>query len=502
MFLSTFEHPQLEEACFQFKKTLREGAPLSLRGVVMAIQLFSKRYILAQNSAQSSAIYADLGALENLILYFNFSTLAVLSPMIKAAQTINPDDLQSMRSIFTHGVLLAGILSAMTTVICIAAPTLYRITHQPEDTLAASRIYFLLSISSYIPDLFYRLHVRTQIGFDDFKTPLIFDTLEASLDVVLTYLLVQKPLNMGVNGCAIAYSLSAIATCGAYHVYLRQRSDFIKLRPYFSYQDISKKDFLILLKHGLNTGCTEASNYLALVFATLLCGLSGPSALIGMQAAGMVSFAINLPLDGLGSAISVLMSEYWTKKNPLFRLIASISLMVGFSYACLSFITLYFGSDKLAGLFIPDHEVLNLDRALIARFIWIQALIEIANTLSALSSSILIGCLETRLFIPLNITCILGMNTLATVATHLTFPTLPDRAYASQLLGYVSRAVGLLYLCQRKVLAQPIAEKPQEEETSNAYNRYQFWNRPHPCESPLHPEIFELLPMASESVID
>ena len=94
------------------------------------------------------------------------------------------------------------------------------------------------------------------------------------------------------------------------------------------------------------------------------------------------------------------------------------------------------------------------------------------------------------------------MSTLATFATHLTFPTSPDRAYASQLLGYVGHAAGLLYLCQRKVLAQPIAEKPQDEETSNAYNRYQFWNRPHPCESPLHPEIFELLPMASESLID
>lgn len=485
----------------EFRTILKNSAPLILRGGVMVVQISAKKYIVLLKSPEMAAVYAGLGALENLILYFSFESISIFPTLIKRQHT---DDPLQIPKVVQNGILFVSTLSGIIASLCVMAPQLYSWANQPDDMTNACRTYFLWAMCAYIPDLFYRYLVRLIIGLDDQYTPLSFECVEMVLDIGFTFLLIQKDSSMGINGAAIAYALAAISTgalCYAY-LYRLQNKETPRLFQ-FRLADCSWDLYQEYCKHGLRIGGTEAANYVAQTVITFLCGQLGGSALKGMYAASTISMMISLPLNGFMLASGVLVSQYYAEKRPLYHLLGTITIAVqcGYAVICLVFLTVF--ASSLSQLFnnSSDNALTESDAIEIAGFIKDQGWIELFNTLRATCMGVLASCLWTRHFVPINLGSILGLNVIA--AFFAFSRTDAANMYATQALGYAVASMPLLFLWWKHRL--PAAVEQQEEPaaivdvvtTTPATNPHSFWQGHLRIESPRARAALDELPQAN-----
>lgn len=319
----------------------KQAGPLFLRGLFLTTQMLIKSIFLARQGKQFLAALALVSAIENPLLIIFFETFGALSAevaRIKGEQESSPEKVgHALRQSWMLGLAMALICSP----ICFASKAIFKAVGQPESTVDDIGDFFYITFPAYLIDMFGRSLVRVMAGIGLPTSTIFFDLIEAVLDLFFTYLFVVGALGspqLGLNGAALAYLLSAIGALVSYGGYLMCRDD---IKPYNLFQSacptFDKAVFMKLAKTGLPLGAAWAIEFIGTMIITFFVGnFLGTEALIAMQAANIFRYFTDFPVGGIGEATSVLVGESLEKKdgNQNFYAVIGVSKALLWSGTC------------------------------------------------------------------------------------------------------------------------------------------------------------------------
>lgn len=443
--------------CEIFQSLGKLGVPWIIRAYVMALQTFLKRLILGKKDESLLAANGEAAVIENLIFILLLQSYGSLSSIIADAKkasedpdTISQHPPTQVGIIFRQGLVFGVLLMIPTTALCVSSPWIYRITDQPEEAARQSVIYFRYAFPAYFFDVLYRSEVRCIIGLEKPWSPVFGDLFEAVIDIALTYVFVMGTLGcpeMGLNGSGLAYSISAVMTFFAYSAYLSHRIDFNRYQ--FFHVDrhfISWKILKEMASTGLPLGFASSFESISQMIITLICGLSGSRALLGVQAALSYSLLITMPSDSLSETASVLIAAA-SNHTTCYKKIGNISTLICFVYASLAYLLLLLFIKPVAGLFVdPAHTA---DFQSVQLFLCIQGLIEVIDSVKISSVNALTGCFDTHFSFMMILIFIFGLNSLSALAAHFIFHQPAEMVFSLQLAGYVFAAANIYFRWHR-----------------------------------------------------
>lgn len=417
---------------------------LLLRSGSIIAQIVAKRMILSRQDQDLLVAFSGIAGLEDFIFILTFESLGYVSTRVGQTAGELPFNPAKIGALFRSGLLFAVGLIGMTGVFCLSAPLIYRFAQQPDIVIESSGPYFRVAFFAYLFDSFYRAEVRMMIGLSKLIPPLIADIAEGALDIILTYFFVMK-LEMGVRGSALAYALSAAITFMGFTTYLFLRSDLKQYELFHFSKGIS--DCQKIIYKGLQLGCGATVEYAAQFLITFYCGLSGPAALLGMQAAFVSGLAVSFPVSAISEAGSVKTANYFERKNQAYRLFGNMTLTFSATYSLFCFFVLNYFSASFAGLFINNQQPSKETKAYfqeIIHFIRIQSGIELLNSVKTASASVLSSCNEVGFSFSVSLAFIFFLNSMLATVTQFAFKQEAITTYGIQLIGFVFSAMAIV----------------------------------------------------------
>lgn len=419
---------------------LKSSSWLLLRATSIIGQMVAKRVILSQQNQDVMVAFSGIAALEDFIFIMTFESLGYISTRVGQTAGELPFDPTKIGALFRSGLLFAAGLTVMVGVLCVSAPLIYRVAEQPDIVTDSSGPYFRAAFFAYLFDSFYRAEVRMMVGLTKLIPPLVADISQGVLDVVLTYAFVMK-LGMGVRGSAWAYALSALITLIGFTTYLFFKSDLKQYELFHFSKGIT--DCRKMVSKGLQIGSGATVEYVAQFLITLYCGLSGPAALLGMQAAFVCGLTVSFPVSAIVEAGSVKTANYFERKNSTYRLFGNMTLIFSAVYSIFCFLVLNYFSASFAGLFINRQQFSNEYFQIITQFIRIQSGIELLNSVRTSSAAILSACDETGFSFSVSLAFVFFLNSMFATAMQFALKKEATTTYSTQLLGFIFSAMAI-----------------------------------------------------------
>jgi len=465
----------------------RTAPILILRGFVIGgLQYFAKTAIVAQAGESTLDAYGVYGGIENIAFILGFRGFRIISA--HAAQ-LHAEDPIEMGVLYRRGVMFAGVLMIPSGLLCMSAPAIFEWTRQTPFAQQSSRLYFLCLFPGILCDSAYRTLARIHIGRSQPLSALIGDMVECTVDVLLTWLLINK---MGVAGASAAYTISAAITALGYNIHTYLHPDFQKYQLYnFTWDEIKKtfdsSEFKKMLFDGMYIAFKFGIVNITALLTTFLCSSIGPGALTGLKAASAYGYFVSLPIGGFSEAASVLVGRLYKTNWNEAKKVGNFTITASCAFASVCAGLLFTFTDPIARLFVSDDAAHANDFQAVKTFLRIQSIMEIANSIANSGASVLSGCLQTRYAFLLSVACIFVLNTLVSVLSYFKYSNDATNLYAAQFLGLFCNAAGILWKWGQE-------EKPVEINTTVAMHT--MWQKPVPqVESPRHVAVTELLPI-------
>lgn len=339
------------------------GGILTFRSYSMVLQLFFKRLILAQNNPELLAAFSGVAAFEDIIFVFSFGCMGIISPIISATKVrtelattqdkyLDPTILGIQ---FRSGFFFAAALMIPISVVCLFAPSIYRLAKQPDIVIENSASYFKYALFAYLFDFMYRVGVRFMVGLEKATSALLADILEGVLDVFFTYALVNGKYGfpeMGLAGSALAYAIAAFITLLIHTTFIYFRKDLKKYELFRLSDCFSLPALKEMLIKGLPLGLSESVGGVCQLMMIFYCGLFGPTALLAMQVAASYSLWLTMPVSAFSDTASVLIAKKVENKSPDYRALGNAHLLGSISYAGICSLLLFLFTENFTKLFI------------------------------------------------------------------------------------------------------------------------------------------------------
>ncbi|OGT42315.1 MAG: hypothetical protein A3F13_07315 [Gammaproteobacteria bacterium RIFCSPHIGHO2_12_FULL_40_19] len=465
---------------------LQSSTLLFLRAAVILGQNVAKRVILSRKNQALLNVFGDIAALEDFIFISTFSPLCYITTRVAQTAGEVPFDPKKIGIVYRTGLLFSAGLAIITGMLCLTAPLIYRTAKQPASVINSSGSYFRIAFFGYLFDLIRLTEVRMLVGLSRLTPPLVVETAECALDVFLTYVFVMK-LNMGLNGSALAYTMSSAIALVSCTLYLLLKSDFWQYELFRFSKGVAECQKLV--SKGLHIGCSATVEYAAQFLVTFYYGLSGTTALLGMQAASVCSLAISQPIYAISEAGSVKTANYFERKNPAYHLLGNTTLAFSVAYALFCGATINYFINSFASLFINQDNFSTEYFQIVVSFIRIQTGIELLNSVKTASASVLAACNETGFSFSVSVAFIFFLNSLLATLSQFAFKQGPVPTYTTQLTGFMlsAMAVGAAWHQHAKEPRNPFARGFQKV---NAYLNALWEKAPTmQLESPRHLEL-------------
>lgn len=167
-----------------------------------------------QVSAISTYATNGVGMVNQIKLLFTTVFVAVgVGVTALSARAKGRKDMDGVRQILRHGLILTGILSAAASVFAlIFAERLLRLVGAPdEQSFCQGLIYLKICIISFIPSALTAAVTAALRGTGDAKTPLFYNVTANAINVLLNWVLINGKLGMprmGIAGAAAATVIS------------------------------------------------------------------------------------------------------------------------------------------------------------------------------------------------------------------------------------------------------------------------------------------------------
>ncbi|OGT25903.1 MAG: hypothetical protein A3I77_01415 [Gammaproteobacteria bacterium RIFCSPLOWO2_02_FULL_42_14] len=437
----------------------KQSAPILVtRYLAMGLlQFFAKRIILGQKSESVLAAYAIIGIIESLVFILVFSGLHIVSARISqlhademkasAQRRENTFDPKIIGETYRQGVLFGILLMLPTTAICFAAPTLFSWLGQSEMIVAQSAVYLRYGLFAYWADMLYRTQARVVIGLSQPKIALIADSAESILDVVLTYFFVNGKYgfpDMGVEGAAVAYAISAATTATGTFFYLHTHVNFQRYEL-FRNEFLSayrSPQFNELVCGGLHLSLKTSILPTTQMITKILFGSRSNAPLAAIEVVFGYSAVASLFVAGFSEAASIVIGRLAEHHSAEAIQIGNYSMCGCFTLTVLLALPAIMQPQSIVRLFLnAEQHPLSFSMARV--LLQIQAVMEIINSISNTGSDVLLGFLETRGPFLLSAIFICAFNSTLLLIAHFLFHLDPLMLYGLQLTGMTLNTVGV-----------------------------------------------------------
>lgn len=437
---------QETEATSIASSLLHLSLPLVLRGFFLSVvQFLWKRSILAQKDESLLAAYGGFSAIEGFIFILLFSSLRIISAKTALIYE-SAKEPEKVGDVYREGLVFGGLLMIPALTLSVSAKSIFEYMQQPRIVIDDSRQYFSIGMVAYFFDMLYRVQSRITVGTTDTTLALMGDGIESTIDLIVTYVLVNGKWGfpeMGVIAASWGYAIGAIAAWIFSTLYLKFSPHYQKYQLFNFSRSIQWQELKSMITSGMHLAFGDLLIDVSQMLLTFSCGLSGAPALIGLQAASTYGYLAALPGDGILEAASVLIGKYYQKDKTRFHQVSNIAFSITVGFALVSAAFLYSNTAYVTDFFMPREKALPENYEMVQSFLRVQACMDIVNSMKNFGEAMLLGGQETRFPFMLNAAFIFVLNSLLIAAVYFKFNAGPVAAFGIQLVGLILVAAGV-----------------------------------------------------------
>jgi MATE family multidrug resistance protein len=371
---------------------VRLAVPIVAMQVGMMLMNVVDTIFVGHVSARELAA-AALGGLYTIGL-FNFALGVVWAVDPLVSQALGARDPAAAALGVQRGLVLAAVMGAIATLLCIPAEWVYRSLREPAEVIPRAVAFVHISAPSLTPML---LFVALRQSLQAMKRTnalvgvvVLSNLLNAGLDWVLVFGHWGLPA-MGAPGSALATTITRFL--GLFALLAIARRDLQPvLRPWRK-EALATGPLLRTFRLGLPIGAQNSVEFTTFAAISVFAGWFGAEAVSGHQVAiNLASLMFMVPL-GIGSASSVLVGHAIGDQDMAHaRRVAASALAVGTGYMVLSACVLL----ALPVVFASAYTSVPGVVAVAALLIPIAGVFQVFDGLQVVSAGVLRGAGDTR----------------------------------------------------------------------------------------------------------
>ena len=371
---------------------VRLAVPIVAMQVGMMLMSVVDTIFVGHVSARELAA-AALGGLYTIGL-FNFCLGVVWAVDPLVSQALGARDPAAAALGVQRGLVLAAVMGAVATVLCVPAEWVYRALHEPPDVIPRAVSFVHISAPSLVPMLLFVALRQSLVAMKRTSAlvavVVLSNLLNAGLDWVLVFGHWGLPA-MGAPGSALATTITRFLGLFALLVIARRALEPM-LRPWRK-EALALGPLLRTFQIGLPIGAQNSVEFTTFAAISVFAGWFGAEAVSGHQVAiNLASLMFMVPL-GIGSASSVLVGHAIGEQDMAHaRRVAASALAVGAGYMALSACVLL----ALPGMFASAYTSVPGVVAVAALLIPIAGVFQVFDGLQVVSAGVLRGAGDTR----------------------------------------------------------------------------------------------------------
>ncbi len=349
-------------------KDLTEGRPLPLiLGFSIPVYLgalFQQFYNIVDTLIVGRVLGADALAAVGCTGSVNFLVVGFIIGLssgftIPVAHKFGAKDYEGMRRCVAN-CLWTGIIFGTIVTLCVSLNTMniLRLMKTPENVIDMSYTYILVIFLGIPATMFYNVVSGLLRAVGDSKSPLFFLVISSVLNIGLD-ILFMVGLGMGVFGAAFATVLSQAISGVLCFIYLIRRMPMLKVQK--GEWKFDRKIVFNLCNMGVPMGLQYSITAIGSVILQTSVNTLGSDVVAATTAAMKISMFFACAFDSLGATMTTYGGQNIGAKR-LDRVAEGLRdcLIIGFTYAVIAFIILYFWAADLTGLFVthPTEQML------------------------------------------------------------------------------------------------------------------------------------------------
>lgn len=360
-------------------KKLTSGKPMTLilnfSLPLLVGMLFQQFYSLVDTiivgkclGVEALAAVGSTGAINFLIIGFCMGVCSGFA--IPVAQRFGAKDYDSLRRYVTNSIWLSILFSAvMTIVVSIFCMDILRLMQTPNNIIQQAYSYIFIIFLGIPVTYLYNLTAGIMRSLGDSKTPVYFLLLASGINILLDVVLIAG-FHTGVEGAGIATVISQLIAGICCLLFMKNRFEILHMKP--DDWKLNKTCMLRLCHMGIPMGLQYSITAIGSVILQTAVNTLGSAAVAAITAGQRIGMFIVCPFDALGSTMATYGGQnVGAKKMQRIKQGLGAACWLGFAYAFLSFVILYFGREYLLLLFLSPKESLILSNA--SMFLLIQA---------------------------------------------------------------------------------------------------------------------------------
>jgi MATE family, multidrug efflux pump len=371
---------------------VRLAVPIVAMQVGMMLMSVVDTIFVGHVSARELAA-AALGGLYTIGL-FNFCLGVVWAVDPLVSQALGARDPAAAALGVQRGLVLAAVMGAVATVLCVPAEWVYRALHEPPDVIPRAVSFVHISAPSLVPMLLFVALRQSLVAMKRTSAlvavVVLSNLLNAGLDWVLVFGHWGLPA-MGAPGSALATTITRFLGLFAL-LGIAWRALEPMLRPWRK-EALALGPLLRTFQLGLPIGAQNSVEFTTFAAISVFAGWFGAEAVSGHQVAiNLASLMFMVPL-GIGSASSVLVGHAIGEQDMAHaRRVAASALAVGAGYMALSACVLL----ALPRMFASAYTSVPGVVAVAALLIPIAGVFQVFDGLQVVSAGVLRGAGDTR----------------------------------------------------------------------------------------------------------
>ncbi|MBQ8592025.1 MAG: MATE family efflux transporter [Lachnospiraceae bacterium] len=358
-------------------KDMTQGSPMKLiLGFTIPLLfgfLFQQCYSLVDTiivgrflGVDALAAVGSTGPLNFFIIGFCTGVCSGFS--IPISHKFGAGDYVGLRKTVANTVWLSIIFSVvMTTVTVVACRMILILTKTPENIFEGAYEYFVIILLGIPVTYLYNLLSGIIRALGDSKTPVIFLTIAAVLNIFLDILFIVT-FQMGIAGAAWATVLSQGIAGISCLFYMIKKFEILKIQK----EEWAPDRHLmgILCNMGIPMGLQYSITAIGSVVLQTAVNTLGSGAVAAVTAASRVGMFMMCPFEAMGNTMATYGGQN-VGAGRLDRLTQGVKscLLIGFTYAAMAIGIVYFAGRYLIGMFVEASEVAIVDDAFIYLFI-------------------------------------------------------------------------------------------------------------------------------------
>lgn len=274
---------------------------------------------------------------------------------IPVAQKFGAGDMRGLRKFAANAGWLSLAFSAvMTLLVGVFCMDILRLMDTPEDILQGAYDYIFVIFMGIPVTYLYNLLAGIIRSLGDSRTPVYFLLLSSVLNIVLDFFTILG-LGMGVGGPAYATVISQGVSAVLCFFYMLKHYPILKMSPEERKPDAAMMKILCAM--GIPMGLQYSITAIGSVVLQTAVNSLGSMAVAAVSTGSKVSMFFCCPFDALGGTMATWAGQnVGAKKLDRVKQGVWTASLIGFIYAGIAFVVLFFGGSYIALLFLDAGE--------------------------------------------------------------------------------------------------------------------------------------------------